>query len=125
MLRQNPLAMLFQWALGEGHLVFPVTEEEKVTTPDGGVRGRGGGSPWAGNNQEENGKWSRLTCARFSCCVSIECLQAAEFFWVLGEKLSILVTVAPVIIMLIIVIPFMRLSHVSAYAVAGMTLGNQ
>lgn len=35
--------MLFQWALGEGHLVFPVTEEEKVTTPDGGVKGRGVG----------------------------------------------------------------------------------
>ena len=43
MLRQNPLAMLFQWALGEGHLVCPVTEEENVTTPGGGVRGGGMG----------------------------------------------------------------------------------
>ena len=35
--------MLFQWALGEGHLVCPVTEEENVTTPGGGVRGGGMG----------------------------------------------------------------------------------
>ena len=66
-----------------------------------------------------------MTRARFSCCVPIECLQAADFFWVLGEKLSIIVTVAPaIIITLIIIIPFTRVSHVSAYAVAGMTLGN-
>lgn len=110
-----------------GALSLPVIKEDNAAAQT--LVCVGGSMGWEQLRRRLKMGWSAFSTAarlraRFSCCVFTECLQAAETFWVLGEKSSVIVTMTTaVIITLIIIIPSTRHSHMS-YGAAGMTLGN-